>query len=156
SAAHYAHRDELACVDFLNWFDDADRLRGSIGKLIGARADDIAFVSNAGTALSMVCGGLEWQPGDNIVTLAGEVPNYLYMPALVDRSGVEFREVPWDRFYDTIDARTRLVAISEVNYSNGFRPPVAEISKFLRERGVIFFLDGTQSLGALQFDVREA
>ncbi len=42
--------------------------------------------------------------------------------------------------------------ISTVNYTNGFRPPLEEIAPFLRERKVIFYVDGTQSMGALRFD----
>src|SRR5580658_7110274 len=118
---HWAHRDELACSDFLDWYNDADRLRESLAKLINASADDLAFVPNASVALGIVAGGLLWKPGDNVVTLADEFPNYLYLPALVERYGVEFREIPWDRFYEAIDERTRIVAISEVNYSSGFR-----------------------------------
>ena len=144
---HWQHRDELACTDFLSWYDDADRLRASIAKLTGATAGDIAFVSNAAAALGMVLAALDLKPEDNIVTLQDEFPNYLYMP--------QMREVPWERFYDAIDKNTRLVAISEVNYSTGFRPPLEEISKFTRERGVILFVDGTQSLGALTVDVRK-
>jgi selenocysteine lyase/cysteine desulfurase len=52
-----------------------------------------------------------------------------------------------------VDARTRLVCLSSVNYNTGFTPPLAEIADFLRERGVMFYIDGTQSVGALQFDV---
>src|SRR5581483_3784869 len=74
--------------------------------------------------------------------------------ALVERRGVELREVPWEKLYDAIDGRTRLVAISEVNYATSLRPPLAEISKFVRERGITFFVDGTQSVGALEHDVR--
>jgi cysteine desulfurase / selenocysteine lyase len=155
-AAHWAHRDELACADFLEWYDDAYRLRTAIAQLIHCSADDIAFVPTASASLGIVVGGIEWRQGDNVVTLAGEFPNYLYLPALVDRYGVEFRETPWERFYESIDGRTRLVAISEVNYASGFRPPIAEMSRFLRERGVPLFVDGTQSVGALQFDVRDA
>ncbi len=151
---HWAHRDELACADFLDWYNDADRLRASVARLIHASADDIAFVANASDALGMVVGGIAWRPGDNIVTLADEFPNFLYLPALVERTGVELREVPWERFYESIDERTRLVGISEVNYASGFRPPLAEISGFLREREVALFVDGTQSVGALQFDIR--
>jgi selenocysteine lyase/cysteine desulfurase len=155
-AKHWAHRDELACTDFLDWYNDADRLRASIGRLIGAAADDIAFVPNAAAALGIVAGGLTYANGDNVVTLAEEFPNYLYLPALVERYGVEFREVPWERVFESIDARTRLVAISEVNYSNGFRPPLEELSRFLEGRGVTLFVDGTQSVGALRFDVTKS
>ena len=152
---HWERRDELACGDFLTWYDDADRLRATVARLIHASADDIAFIGNTSTALALMVGGMDWRRGDNVVTLAQEFPNFLYLPALVEHLGVEFREVPWERFCDSIDERTRLVALSQVNYSNGFRPPLEEISQFLRQRGVLLFVDGTQSVGALQFDVRK-
>jgi selenocysteine lyase/cysteine desulfurase len=145
-ANHWQHRDELACTDFLSWYDDADRLRRSIAQLIGGTAHDIAFISNAAAALGMVLAALDLKPGDNIVTLQDEFPNYLYMPHI--------REIPWERFYDAIDHNTRMVAISEVNYSTGFRPPLAEISKFTHERNIILFVDGTQSLGALTVNLQ--
>jgi selenocysteine lyase/cysteine desulfurase len=152
-ARHFARRDELACSDFLSWFDDADCLRGLVARLVHCTPADVAFVPNAATALSLLIGGLDWRPGDRIVTLEDEFPNNLYYPALCRRQGVEFVESSWEEFFDTVTPRTRLVAISEVNYTTGFRPPLEEISKFLRGRGVLLYVDGTQSLGALQFDV---
>jgi cysteine desulfurase/selenocysteine lyase len=152
---HWQRRDQLACGDFLSWYDDADRLRTAVASLIHASAEDIAFIGNTSTALALMVAGLDWRPGDNVVTLAHEFPNFLYLPALLEHQGVEFRETPWERFYESIDERTRLVALSQVNYSNGFRPPLEELSKFLRQRGVLLFVDGTQSVGALQFDVRK-
>lgn len=153
NARHWENREENACADFLSWYDEADVIRVPIAWLIGATPDDIAFVPNSSHALGLVAGGIDWKRGDNVVTLAGEFPNCLYLPALVDRFGVEFREAAWERFYDAIDSRTRLVALSEVNYATGFRAPVAEISKFVHERGARLFVDGTQSVGALRFDV---
>jgi cysteine desulfurase/selenocysteine lyase len=151
-ARHFAHRDEVACWDFLTWYDDADRLRSKIGQLICCGAEDIAFVPNASTALGILLTGLDWRRGDRIVTLEHEFPNNLYAPALLDRFGVEMIESSWERFYEAVDARTRMVAISSVNYNTGFAPPLEEIAKFLRSRGVLLFVDGTQSLGALRFD----
>jgi cysteine desulfurase/selenocysteine lyase len=142
---HSQRRDELACTDFLDWYVDADRVRASIARLIHAEPDDIAFVPNAASALSMVLAGIAPRPDENIVTLDDEFPNYLYQGLA--------RRVPWERFYESIDDRTRLVAFSEVNYATGFRPPLAEISHFVAERGVPLFLDGSQSVGALTFDV---
>jgi selenocysteine lyase/cysteine desulfurase len=145
-ARHFAHRDELACSDFLDWFTDADRLRGSIAKLIHASADDIAFIPNAASALTTVIAGLNLAPEDNLVTLDGEFPNYLY----AERA----HRVDWRQLEESVDARTRLVAFSEVNYSLGFRPPLHRISEFLTDRGVPLFVDGSQSTGALVFDIR--
>jgi cysteine desulfurase/selenocysteine lyase len=159
-ARHFAHRDELACSDFLAWYDESDRIRASIARLINATPDDIAFIPNSATALGLIAGGIDWKPGYNVVTLADEFPNQLYIPALIEHRGVEFREAPWESFYDSIDARTRLVVISEVNYATGFRAPIGEISQIIHEtaheRGARLFVDGTQSTGALVFDVQKS
>lgn len=154
-ARHFAHRDELACQDFLDWFDEMDRVRSSIGRLIHCTADDIAFMPNASSALAVLLAGLEWKPGDRVITLEGEFPNNLYALGSLSTRAVEFVECPWDRFYESVNERTRLVVLSSANYTTGFVPPLAEISSFLRARGVLLFVDGTQSVGAMQFDVAE-
>jgi selenocysteine lyase/cysteine desulfurase len=51
-----------------------------------------------------------------------------------------------------VNAKTRLAILSSVNYTTGFAPPLAELAEFLRARGVLLFVDGTQSVGALRFD----
>ncbi|MBV9406134.1 MAG: aminotransferase class V-fold PLP-dependent enzyme, partial [Acidobacteriaceae bacterium] len=76
--AHFRQRDQNACADFLSWFDDLDRLRVSVAHWIGADTNDIAFVTNASNALAVVMDGIDWQPGDEIVTLEHEFPNQLY------------------------------------------------------------------------------
>jgi cysteine desulfurase / selenocysteine lyase len=86
------------------------------------------------------------------LTLEHEFPNNLYASGLVAHRGVELAECSAERFYESVDSRTRLVAISSVNYNTGFAPPLEEWAKFLRERGVLLFVDGTQSVGALEFD----
>jgi cysteine desulfurase/selenocysteine lyase len=146
-AKHCAHRDELACSDFLDWYTDADRLRRALALLLNASAHDFAFVPSAAHALSTVVAGLELGARDSILTLRDEFPNQLYQPGL--------REVPWSEFYKAVDSSVKLVAISEVNYASGFRPPLAELSPFLAQRGIPLFVDGTQSAGALVFDVQK-
>jgi selenocysteine lyase/cysteine desulfurase len=151
-AAHFAHRDELACGDFLAWYDDADRLRAKIGKLIGAEPESIAFVPNASTALGLLLAGLDWRAGDRVLTLEHEFPNNLYAPGSLGRFGVEMAACSWERLYEAVDAKTRLVIVSSVNYNTGFAPPLGELADFLRARGVLLYIDGTQSVGALRFD----
>jgi cysteine desulfurase/selenocysteine lyase len=149
---HFVRRDRYACSDFMEWFNEADAIRGAIARLIHASAEDIAFIPNSSTGLSLLISGIDWKPGDRVVTLEHEFPNHYYHPNHLAARGVEFVEVPYESFYDAINERTRLVAISMLNYSTGFRPPVNEIAPFLRERGVLLYLDGTQGLGALEFD----
>jgi selenocysteine lyase/cysteine desulfurase len=150
---HFAHRDELACYDFLDWFDDANRVRESIARLVHCEAADVAFIQNASTALSLLVSALDWRPGDRIVALAGEFPNNIYQPAVLEARGVEFVETEWEQFYDSVNERTRMVVMSTVNYTTGFRAPLDEIGRFLAARGIVWYLDGTQSVGALELDL---
>ena len=151
-ARHYAHRDELACGDFLAWYDDADRIRAKIARLINCASEDIAFVPNASTALGLLLAGMDWRSGDHVLTLEHEFPNNLYAPGLLGRFGVETTACPWERFYESVNARTRLAIVSSVNYTTGFAPPLAQLAEFLHARGVLLYIDGTQSVGALRFD----
>src|SRR5437879_5739425 len=94
-ARYSAHRDELACTDFLDWYSEVDCLRGSIARLIHAAPEDIAFVSNAAAALSIVLAGIAPGPEDNVVTLDDEFPNYQYVSAA--------RKPSWEKFFDSVD-----------------------------------------------------
>ena len=149
---HFMRRDQLACQDFLTWYDDVDHIRGLVARLIHSQPADIAFIANASVAISQLLGGMKWQTGDQIVTLEHEFPNQYYYPAQLSRLGVELVETPFERFYHAITPRTRLVILSMVNYSTGFRAPLAEIAAYLRARNILFYVDGTQGLGALEFD----
>ena len=154
-AHHFRHRDELACGDFLNWFDDIDQTRAKAAELIHATAEDIAFSINAATPLSLLLGGTHWKPGDRIVTLTNEFPNQLYYAALLREKGVDFVEVEWPDFFDAINPQTRAVLLSQVSYTTGFRPPLEQIGSYLKQRDILFYVDGTQALGALTLDVRQ-
>lgn len=153
AARHFRHRDELACWDFIDWFGDMDTIRESIARLVNCEPEDIAFIPNAAAALAILISGIQWEPGDRVVTLRDEFPNNLYALGALASRGVEAIEAPWGRFFECINERTRLVALSSVSYTTGFVPPLQEISAFLRARGVLLFVDGTQSVGALRLDV---
>ncbi len=49
-------------------------------------------MQNSSTSLGLIAGGIDWKRGDNVVTLTDEFPNRLYLPALVERHGVEFQD----------------------------------------------------------------
>jgi selenocysteine lyase/cysteine desulfurase len=152
-ARHFARRDEFACNDFISWFDDADCVRALIGRFVNCQASDIAFVQNASQALSLLMGGIVWKPGDEVVTLSYEFPNHYYYSSHLGARGVKFIETSYDRFYDAISPATRLVTISTVGYATGFRAPLEAISAYLRERNILLYVDGTQSIGALKVDI---
>lgn len=147
---HFARRDQTACTDFLTWFDDVDGIRGLIGQLINCEAEDIAFAMNAASALSLFLGGMDWHEGDRIVTLRDEFPNQYYCAASLADRGVELIRM---NEINSLPERTRAVLVSTVNYSNGYRPDLAFISHLAGRAGALLYVDGTQSAGALRFDV---
>ena len=55
---------------------------------------------------------------------------------------------------EQIDARTRAVVVSSVQWSNGYRLDLAALSELCRREGVVLVVDAVQELGALQMDVR--
>lgn len=147
---HFSRRDLTACSDFLTWFDDVDEIRALIGQLIHCHADDIAFAMNAASALSLFLLGVDWREGDRIVTLRDEFPNQYYCAASLADRGVELIRL---NEINSLPERTRAILVSTVNYSNGYRPDVAYISQLAHRTGALLYVDGTQSVGALRFDV---
>ena len=163
SLAHLRRRDEGACLDFIDWFAEAEHIRSEAAALVGAAADDIAFVPSTATALGWLLNGIAWKKGDEVAAFADEFPNNLYAPRALQERDVAFVEIPspkgyfrLDEFLDRLSSRTRLVVMSSVNYATGLRPPLEMIGAELRRREILFCVDGTQSVGALKMDVRSA
>lgn len=150
---HLDRRDRLACQDFLSWFDDLEEIRGMIGQLIHASSDDIAFAGNACTGLALFLSGIDWQPGDKIATVRNEFPNQYAAAGHLHPAGVELVEIT--DFSRPLPAKTRAVIASTVSYTVGVRPDLCRLRELADAAGALYYLDGTQSIGALQFDVRE-
>ena len=94
-------------------------MRALIARLLHTATDDIAFVPNAGYALGLAMSAVDWQPGDELLTLHHEFPNQLYGHASVGARGVE---CDWHEFESHVSKKTRMVALSTVNYTTGLRP----------------------------------
>lgn len=139
---------------------DREALRALLGRLVGATPVDIALTHGTGHGISLVANGLDWRPGDNVVSARWEYPsNLLSWMAVADR-GVELRLVESvdgraDPF-DLVDERTRVVALSFVQFWNGYRVDLAAIGAECRRRGILFAVDGMQGVGAVRLDVTAA
>ena len=135
-------------------------LRGAAAQLLACSPDEIAFVKNTTEGLCLVAEGLDWRAGDNAVTADHEFPANVYPWRSLARRGVELRVVPErnyrfevEDFARAMDHRTRLLTVSAVEFSTGFRMPLEDLGRLCRERGVLFCVDGIQALGAMPFDV---
>lgn len=143
------------------WRDDVEQVRAELAWLIGSHTDKIAFVQNTSFGLSIAANGIDWRPGDNVVLPETEFTSNYYPWLNLQSRDVQLRTVPCpaghatiDDLADSIDDRTRVVTVSAVQYSNGNRYDLTAIGDICRERGVLFVVDGTQSVGALTIDAQ--
>lgn len=150
-----------------NPFAEIEACRGGIARLIHADPGEIAFLKNTAEAISTVAFGLDWQPGDVVVSAACEYPANIYpWMELSRRYGVELVMVPERDRPDGARAvdlnellaaaehpRCRLIALSHVQYGSGQRMPLERIGAWCRAHGKFFCVDAIQSLGALPVDV---
>lgn len=143
------------------WIECESALRESLRRLINARCvGEIALLKNTSEALSVVAHGLPWQPGDNVVISNQEFPSNRIVWESLQRHGVTVRSAdltqggsPEQALLDQIDARTRVLAVSSVQYGTGLRMDLPLLGQALRGSGVKFCVDAIQSLGAIPFDV---
>ena len=145
------------------WHGRLKQARAAAATLLGADLDEVAFAHNTTHGLLCVANSLPWRPGDNIVSAEHEFPADVHPWRNLAERGVALRRVPErpdyrfsiDDFIRAIDARTRLVAVSLVQYSTGYRMPVEALAEVCRARGILLCLDAIQGLGALPVRVRE-
>lgn len=152
---------ENGSLNFRNWIATKERTRTLLATMLGARPEQVAFMRNTSDALSTVANGLRWQSGDNLVTFRNEFPSNIY-PWLRIREacGVEVRmaeerdgRIELDELIALIDAKTRLVAISQVQYASGFRADLERIGRAARAVDALLVVDVIQALGVVPIDV---
>lgn len=148
-------------LNYKSWVAVKERARKTAAAMIGARPEELAFMRNTSDALSTVANGLSWRPGDNVVTFRGEFPSNIYpWLRLREAHGVEVRmceeregRVPLDELISLIDGRTRIVAISHVQYASGFRADLERLGRAARRHDALLVVDLIQGMGALPVDV---
>ncbi len=147
-------------VNERRWVERVEHVRGLFGRLLGCDPLDIAFIKNTSEGVGIVAEGFPWQAGDNVVIAAEEYPANQYPWLNLGRRGVEVRAVPslgnrlpLDAVAAACDGRTRIVSLSFVEYASGYRNDLDSLGQMCRERGILFFVDAIQGLGALPLDV---
>lgn len=147
--------------NFRRWMDREQELREQLAQLLCAPSPrDIALLKNTTEGICAVAWGLPWQAGDNVVLPAGEFPSNRLPWKAQEARGVEVREVdiraagdPEAALVSAMDQRTRILAVSSVQYSDGFRLDLEKLGLACEQAGVLFFVDAIQHLGALPIDV---
>ncbi|MCC5830270.1 MAG: aminotransferase class V-fold PLP-dependent enzyme, partial [Phycisphaeraceae bacterium] len=147
------------------WFGRIERIRADVARLIGARGpEEIAFIPNTSTGISMVARGLEWEPGDEVIISNVEYPANRYPWEDLQRLGVKMVEVaeqpdgriPVESVIEKINTRTRVVSLSHVQYASGFQIDPRPIAEAVHKVGGLLCIDAIQSVGVMPWDVESS
>jgi len=150
---------ENGSLNYRSWIATKERARQLLADMLGAKPEQVAFMRNTSDGLSTVANGLKWKAGENLVTCRPEFPSNIYpWLRLRDAMGVEIRmceerdgRIDLAELSRLIDERTRLVAISHVQFASGFRTSLEALGRLAQRHDALLVVDTIQSLGVLPF-----
>ncbi|MBI4228563.1 MAG: aminotransferase class V-fold PLP-dependent enzyme [Deltaproteobacteria bacterium] len=153
---------ESAFFKYSYWMGRVEEIRGKCAELVGSEKGEIAFVKNTSHGISLVAEGLGWREGDNVIVFEREFPSNIYPWLNLERKGVKVKFIPArgnmiyiDDIEKMMDTNTRLLSISSVQFSNGFRVEMDRLGEMCRKKKILLFVDAIQSLGIVPMNVRE-
>lgn len=152
----------------------ATKFHRNFGTLLKTSADNITMTTNTSEAICMIANGYPWQPGDQIISYVNEYPANHYPWVLqtkkhdvelillsdVDVPQIEHpkaasisdslaRAWSFDELVSKVTDRTRVIAISHVQFTSGFAADLVQLGDFCKGRGIDLVVDAAQSLGCL-------
>lgn len=148
-------------------FWEVDRLRELFGRLTGVPdAGRIAIQPGVSYAVASAARNLPVGAGQNIVMTHEQFPGNVYSwRRLAAESGAAIRAVEpspgrnrgasWnERLLEAIDSKTAIVTVPNVHWTDGTWFDLVEVGRRCRDVGAALVVDGSQSVGALDFDVQ--
>jgi selenocysteine lyase/cysteine desulfurase len=149
-----------------DFFSECDVLRTAFAGLVNAPSEHIAIVPSVSYGTASVAKNIKIGKGQNIIVVKEEFPsNYYCWDRLCQDNGAELRIVSpenvrdrgknWNqKVLEAIDANTKVVAISAVHWADGTKFDLMAIRKRSSDVNALLIIDGTQSVGAMPFDVQ--
>ena len=152
----------------------AVRFHRNFAKLLKTEPENISMTTNTSEAISMIANGYPFEPGDEIISYVNEYPANHYPwvlqtqrretklvlledvdPVQADRDYVS--EIPakfarsWsmEQLESKITDRTRLIALSHVQFTSGYAADLRKLGQLCKERGIDLVIDAAQGLGCL-------
>ena len=144
------------------WFATAERVRAKVAARLSVSPNDIAFTKNASEGLNLVGTAMRLQRGDRIVVAPSiEHPNnifpWLWQAETAGAEVVSIRSQDGESIEDAIiaalDGRTRLVAVTTVDFASGRRTDLRRLGAACRASDVFLLVDAAQSSGVLVEDL---
>jgi cysteine desulfurase / selenocysteine lyase len=161
----YARQRERRHLAYLSQTQDYD-LTGickTLSALLHCDPQKIGFVPSTCDGIAAAANSYPWQPGDNVIVPSCEFPGAVSPWMNLIPRGVEVKfcstpsgHVDLDLLLAEVTPYTRVIAVSHVQWNNGFKVNLGTLGRFCRERGILTVVDAIQSLGVQPVDVQAA
>ena len=146
--------------------------REKAAQLLKTAPDNVAYVSNTAEGINLIANGYPFKPGDQVISYVHEYPSNHYPWVLQKKRGVELillsdtdpfggllahgpRAWSMEELERKTTDRTRIVALSHVQFANGYAANLEELGTYCRDRGIDLIVDAAQSLGVLPLNPEE-
>ncbi|MGA3243524.1 MAG: aminotransferase class V-fold PLP-dependent enzyme [Bacteroidota bacterium] len=163
--AQIGHLQDRSSGKIETYWDDVKQIEETkkcVQRMINAESiARIAFAGNTSDALNVIAAGLDWKPGDRILLNDLEFPSNVYPYYHLKSQGVEIdiihcpdgRMTP-ESVLEALRPRTRILAISAVQFLSGYRAELAVLGEICRSRGILLIVDAMQAVGGVTVDVQ--
>ena len=144
------------------WWEALGDLRARYGRVVNARAEDIALAPSISVALSAFAESLDYTRRPKVVMTSLDFPTVAYQWLAKERSGVELVvvdspdrvSVPVEAIARAVDDRTALVVTSHVYFTSGAIQDIAKVAAVAHQHGALCLIDAYQSVGQIPVDVQ--
>lgn len=133
-----------------------NRVRASAARLIECDEEEVALLGPTSLGLSLVANGIDWKPGDEIITYLDDYPANVYPWKHLEEFGVkvvllqpgETGRITPELVEEAITPQTRLLALASNHFLAGFRLDIEAVSEIAKRHEILFCLDAIQTVGA--------
>jgi selenocysteine lyase/cysteine desulfurase len=146
-----------------DWYGLIRSVKRLAGALLGCGLPDLSITPNTTHGVNLVANGLRWKEGDEILLCNKEYPANVYPWWAQQSKGarlvwVEARadgRIPVEDYAARMTDRTRVVAVSHVQFSSGYRHNLAALGEACRRHGALLFVDAIQSFGVFDIHIED-
>jgi selenocysteine lyase/cysteine desulfurase len=147
--------------------DAKEVTRRLLAAFLGVSPEEIVITRNTSESNNLVSSGLDLRAGDEVLLFSDNHPSndvawrekarrFGYRVNVVETVGPHpGADYYLDAFTKALTPRTKVLAFTHLTSTVGDLFPARELCRTARERGVLTLVDGAQTLGLLDLDLRE-
>ena len=153
--------------NLLAGYDPYKSIRQKLGKILNCDYKELSLIQNATFGMNFVANGLDLNKGDEVINTNQEHGGgFAAWRQMAKRTGVIYKQaimpVPANKKQDILDAvfkevtkKTKVIAIPHIISVYGTIMPIKEICQYAREKGIFTVIDGAQSVGQVDVNLKE-